>query len=92
MPIYRLSPVLELLKDPDWGANPVRSDVWANAADEREARLLASGRFEDAGATISGKTAAPSPWLSERLVTVAPSEPPAGMTIPNGVVVADRQM
>ena len=92
MPIYRLSPVLEMLKDPDWGANPVRSDLWVNAADEKEARLLASGRYEDAGATIPGDHASPSPWLDRRLVSAALSEPPSGMTIPNGVVVADRQM
>ena len=92
MPVFLLSPVLENLKDPDWGENPMRSDVWANAPDETEARQLASGRYENAGATIPGKTAAPSPWMSSRLVIVTVSEPPAGMTIPNGVVVADRQM
>lgn len=92
MPIFRLCPVLEMLKDPDWGENPMRSDVWVNAPDETEARQLASGRYEDAGATIPGKVAAPSPWMSSRLVSAEISEPPGGMTIPNGVVVADRQM
>lgn len=93
MPIFRLHPVVALLEDPGWGSSPYRGEVWVNAADEAEARGLASGRYEDARANIPGHSAAPSPWLDRRLVELEThDEAPDGMSIPNGVVIGSRQM
>ena len=92
MPIYRLSPVLSALGDPAWGESPVRDECWVNAADEAEARGMASARFQDARATVPGHASAPSPWRDARLVAASENaEAPAGMTIPYGTVVAGPQ-
>ena len=92
MPIYRLSPVLPQLGDPAWGNSPIREECWVNAADEAEARGMASARFQDARATVPGHASAPSPWRDPRLVASEENATaPAGMTIPYGTVVADPQ-
>jgi hypothetical protein len=91
--IFHAKPILSKLDDPAWGNNPVRSECWVNAADETEARGLISGRYANANTNIPGIAAGPAPWMDPALVTVeALDAPPPGMTIPNGVVIADRQM
>jgi hypothetical protein len=91
--IFHAKPVLALLGDPAWGNNPYRGECWVNAADEAEARGLISGRYADANTNIPGVSKGPAPWMDPNLVEVVAVEaPPAGMSIPNGVVVADRQM
>ncbi len=92
MPIFHLTPVLPLLGDAAWGESPVRDECWVNAADEDEARGMASARFQDARSTVPGHASAPSPWRDTRLVAAVMSdETPAGMTIPYGTVVAGPQ-
>lgn len=93
MPIYHLKPVLAVLDNAAWANSPYQGECWVNAADETEARGLVSGRYEDARANIPGHSAGPSPWMDAKLVAVdVLAEPPPGMQIPNGVVVADRQL
>ena len=94
MPIFLLSPVPEFIRDPAWETSPYNGDAWVNGADETEARGLVAGRYEDARGNIPGfNNPAPSPWLDARLVSAKLVEAgPNGMDIPNGVVVADRQM
>jgi hypothetical protein len=87
-----MEPVVSELTDPAWANSPVRDACWVHAADEAEARGMASARFQDARATIPGQAPAPSPWRDARLVAaVATEETPAGMTIPYGTVVAGPQ-
>ncbi len=89
MPIYRMDPVVSKLTDPAWANSPVRETCWVHAADEAEARGMASARFLDARATIPGETSAESPWRDDSLVAATQTEEtPAGMAIPYGVVVA----
>jgi hypothetical protein len=91
--IFHAKPVLALLDDPAWGENSYRGECWVNAADETEARGLISGRYADATTNIPGIAAGPAPWMDPRLVHVVAMEAqPPGMSIPNGVVLADRQM
>ncbi len=93
MPIFRLQPVAALLEDAAWRNSPVHDVLWVNAADEAEARALASGRYDAAGANIPGVSAGPSPWLDARLVRASPEAAgPDGAAIPVGVVMGDRQM
>lgn len=93
MPIFHLTPVVTMLDQAAWQNSPYRGEVWANARDEAEARGLVSGRYEDAGANIPGVSRGPSPWQDAQLVAVEEvAEGPNGMAIPDGVVVADRQM
>lgn len=93
MPIFRLKPVAALLEDAAWRNSPYHGQLWVNAADEAEARGLASGRYEDAGANIPGVSRGPSPWMDARLVESIPEAAgPDGADIPNGVVLGDRQM
>ncbi len=93
MTIFHFKPVVSLLEDPAWLSTPYHGECWVNAADEQEARGLISGRHDNANTNISGNEMAPSPWLDSKLVTAEVlDEPPSGMSIPNGVVVADRQM
>ena len=93
MPIFRLRPVASLLEDAAWRNSPYNGEIWVNAADEAEARGLASGRYEDASANIPGVSRGASPWMDQRLVKATPEAAgPDGMEIPNGVAVADRQM
>ncbi len=93
MPIFCLRPVVGLLEDPAWRNSPYNGPIWVNAADETEARGLAGGRYEDAKANIPGVSGGASPWSDPRLVHAAiDSEPPAGMHIPPGVAVAERQI
>ncbi len=90
MPIYHLKPVLALLDDPAWQTSSVQqTECWANCASEDEARGMASGRYEDAGANMTGHSSAPSPWRDPRLVEVHVLDaPPFGMSIPANVIVA----
>jgi hypothetical protein len=90
MPIYHLKPVVALLEDPAWNTvGTQRSECWANADTEEEARGMASGSYEDAGANMTGHSSAPSPWRDPRLVEVRElAEPPFGMSIPKHVIVA----
>lgn len=93
MPIFHVKPVLALLDDEAWRNSPYRGECWVNAADEAEARGLISGRYEDARVNIPGRSEGPSPWMDQRLVGMERLDtPPLGMDIPNGVVVADRQL
>jgi hypothetical protein len=93
MPIFRLKPVASLLEDAAWRNSPVSDELWVNAADEAEARGLASGRYEAAGTNIPGVSSGASPWLDPRLVqAVAEQTGPGGRPIPAGVVLGDRQM
>lgn len=66
MPIFCLRPVVALLEDPAWRNSPYSGPVWANAGDENDARLLASGRFQDARADIPGVSGGNSPWQETR--------------------------
>ena len=92
MPIFKLQPVLAKLGEPAWGESPVRSECWVNAADEDEARSMASARFQDARSTVPGHPSAPSPWRDPALVTATLSETtPGNMTIPYGTVMAGPQ-
>lgn len=92
MPIFRMDPVVSKLTDPVWANSPVHETCWVHAADEAEARGMASARFLDARATIPGKTSAESPWRDESLVDASlTEETPAGMTIPYGTVVSGAQ-
>lgn len=92
MPIFHLKPVLARLDDPAWQEAPYRGDCWVNAADEHEARLLVSGRYDNANINIGGDAAQGSPWVLPGLVACEQVPgPPDGPDIPNGVVVADRQ-
>ena len=90
MPIYHLKPVVGMLEDPAWRTSSVQqSECWANCASEDEARGMASGNYEDAGANMPGHSRAPSPWRDPRLVEVRVVESgPAGMSIPANVIVA----
>ena len=90
MPIYHLKPVPALLDDPAWQTSSVqRTECWANCANETEARGMASGSYEDAGANMPGHSSAPSPWRDPRLVEARVlAEPPFGMSIPENVIVA----
>ena len=90
MPIYHLKPVAALLDDPAWQTSSVqRSECWANCASEDEARGMASGSYEDAGANMPGHSRAPSPWRDPRLVAVhVVDAAPLGMSIPANVIVA----
>ena len=91
--LFHAKPLLATLEDPAWTDAPYRGECWVNAADEQEARGLISGRYMNAAANIPGHARGPSPWMDARLVAVQEiAEPPAGMTIPTGVVVADRQI
>jgi hypothetical protein len=92
MPIFHLKPVAALLDDPAWDSvGSHRSECWANAATEAEARGLASGRYENAGANMPGHSASPSPWRDPRLVEVHLLDaPPFGMKIPENVIVASQ--
>ena len=93
MPIYHLKPVVTSLEESAWQNSPYRGEVWVNAKDAGEARLLTSGRYEDAGANIPGVSRGPSPWQADALVSVEEvPEGPNGMDIPAGTVVGDRQM
>ena len=93
MPIFLLRPEPSLLREPAWDNSPYRGDLWVNAADEAEARGLASGRYENAAATVTGVRQGSSPWLDARLVRCSEEQAgPDGMAIPDGVVVGDRQM
>lgn len=93
MPIFRLKPVAALLDEPAWQSSPYKGELWANAVSEVEARGLASGRYEDAGANVPGVSKGPSPWLDPRLVVVtAEPEGPGGQDVPAGVVMGDRQL
>ncbi len=93
MPIFRLKPVTALLEDAAWCNSPYHGQVWVNAADEAEARGLASGRYEDASVNIPGVSRGPSPWMDPRLVQSIPEAAgPDGAKIPNGVVLGERQM
>ncbi len=93
MPIFRLKPVPALLGELAWQNSPYQGELWANAATEAEARGLASGRYEDAGANIPGVSRSASPWLDPRLVQVtAEPEGPGGQDVPIGVVMGDRQL
>lgn len=92
MPIYHLVPVLARLGDPAWVSSRVRSEAWVNAADEMEARALASGHFQDAAHTVPGEPSAPSPWRDPELVEAQPLDrAPDNMTIPEGTVVFTNQ-
>jgi hypothetical protein len=92
MPIYHLKPVVAMLEDPAWGSvGPHRAECWANAPSEEVARGMASGRYENAGANMTGYRASPSPWRDPRLVEVRELDaPPGGMSIPENVIVASR--
>lgn len=93
MPIFYLKPVVTLLDDEAWNSSPYTGECWVNAADEAEARGLVSGRYEDARVNIPGHSRGPSPWMDSRLVAAQRlDEPPAGMSIPNGVVIAEKQL
>ena len=60
--------------------------------DEAEARSMASGRFQDAAATVPGDQSAPSAWRDPDLVAVTQDEETAAMSIPYGTVVSGPQM
>ncbi len=93
MPIYRLQPVAARLTDSAWANIPVRSECWVNAADEEEARGMASARFQDARATVPGHESAPSAWRNPELVGVEQvAHGPDGADVPYGTVVAGPQM
>lgn len=88
MPIYHLKPVAAHLDDPAWETSPTRGECWANVESEEVARGMASGRFENAEANMTGHASAPSPWRDPRLVDVRIVDaPPGGMSIPNNVIV-----
>jgi hypothetical protein len=92
MPIFHLKPVPALLDDPAWANSLFKGECWVNAANEIEARRLASGRYEDARANIPGQSRGPGPWMQPRLVAVMRYEhPPLGFDLPRGVV-ANRQV
>ncbi len=92
MPIYHLKPVVALLEDPAWeSVGPHRAECWANAPTEDVARGMASGRYENAEANMTGHRDSPSPWRDPRLVVVYELEaPPFGMSIPENVIVASH--
>ena len=89
MPIFHLKPVNAFLDDPAWASvGPQRGECWANVATEEEARGMASGRYENAEANMTGHSSAPSPWRDPRLVEVRIVDaPPGGMSIPPNVIV-----
>ncbi len=93
MPIFRLTPTPARLDDPAWADIPVRSECWVNAADEDEARGMASARFQNAKATVPGHPAAPSAWRSAELVSASvEAQGPDGLEVPYGTVVAGPHM
>lgn len=88
MPIYHLRPVVAALEDAAWQTSTHRTECWVNAANEEEARGLASGKFQDGEATLPGHAGRPSPWRNPDLVAVAEAAAPNGMRIPQNTVVA----
>jgi hypothetical protein len=93
MPIFRLKPVVAMLENAAWASSRFRSECWVNAADETEARALATGKFQNGEATIPGHAPAPNPWHDATLVEASLcAAAPNGMTIPNGTVVASQQV
>lgn len=90
MPIWRLSPVVEHLDDPDWTISSYRGAAWANTSSAQEARRLLSGRFDEAAADQPRRTLPRSPWLQERLVSSVPDVAPNGIDIPEGSIVTER--
>ena len=92
MPLFEVKPVPEKVEDSAWGAESYRGPCWANAKDADEARMLVSGRYTNA-ITDGAAGSQLSPWMDPDLVRVTPIDaPPEGMSIPEGVVVAERQM
>jgi hypothetical protein len=92
MPIYHLKPIVALLEDPAWeSVGPHRAECWANAPTEEVARGMASGRYENAEANMTGHRQSPSPWRDPRLVEVRELDAaPSGMSIPENVIVASQ--
>jgi hypothetical protein len=89
MPIFHLKPIVAMLDDPAWSASTHRKDVWVNAASEKEARDLATGKLENGEANLPGAPIRKGPWLSSTLVEVHEvSAAPSDMKIPNNTVVA----
>jgi hypothetical protein len=93
MPIYFLKPRVAALEDAAWNNSRFRSECWVNAADEEEARGLATGKFLNGEATIPGDAPGPNPWKNPALVEASVCEhAPNNMQIPNGTVVASQQV
>jgi hypothetical protein len=89
MPIFHLKPVPASLDHADWASSTFRGEAWVNAATADDARGLASGKFQDGGATIPDIRRARSPWRVAELVEIHEVHSgPSGMTIPENVVVA----
>jgi hypothetical protein len=52
---------------------------------------MASGRYENAEANMTGHRQSPSPWRDPRLVEVRELDAaPSGMSIPENVIVASQ--
>ncbi len=91
MPIFYLRPAAAHLDHAAWSSCTFRGECWVNAKDEGTARGIASGKFQNGGATIPGVSETPSPWRNIDLVAVleVPAGP-SGMRIPENTVVADH--
>jgi len=86
MPVFKLIPIPAGLADAAWSSSPVRSECWVNAADEAEARSMASARYQDASATVPGHAPPKSPWLDAALVAASLDET-GEMRVPYGTVL-----
>jgi hypothetical protein len=89
MPIFHLTPVLAKLDHADWATSTFRGEAWVNAESADAARGIASGKFQDGGASLPGHGSAPSPWRAAELVEVQEvQDTPNGMVIPENTIVA----
>jgi hypothetical protein len=89
MPIFHLKPIVGNLEHHAWDTSLFRGECWVNAESEAEARGLASGEYQNGGATIPGISERPSPWYDPALVEIGEvPEGPSGMRIPKHTVVA----